>query len=65
MSFPVVSLQCVPAALRVLPAHDVAQFFQVGRSKVPVVSIAALDVLFNAVQIQCVQVQKFLLKYIK
>lgn len=34
-----------------VPAHDVAQFFQIGSSEVAVVSVAALDVLFDAVQI--------------
>lgn len=49
----------------VLPAHNVAQFFQVGWCEIPVVPVTALDVLFDAVQIQCIQVQKFLLKQTK
>lgn len=41
----------IPDAVSVLPAHDVAQFLQVGRSEVPIVPVTALDVLFNAMQI--------------
>lgn len=48
--------------LMLIPAHDVAQFLQVGRGEVPVVPVTALDILIYTVQIQGVQVQKFLLK---
>ena len=46
----------------ILPAHDVAQFLQVGRGKVPVVSVTPLDILLNAVQVHRVHVQKLLLQ---
>lgn len=39
-----------------IPAHDVAQFLQIGRSEVPVVPVTALDILINTMQIQSVQV---------
>lgn len=39
-----------------IPAHDVAQFLQIGRGEVPVVPVAALDILIYTVQIQGVQV---------
>lgn len=41
------------------PAHDVAQLLQVGGREVPVVAIASLHVLLNAVQVHRVQVQQF------
>ena len=46
-----------------LPAHDVAQLVQVGGAEVNVVAVAALHVLVNAVQVQCVQVQELLLQH--
>ena len=45
-----------------LPAHDVAQFVQVLGCEVPVRSVATSDVFVNAVQIDQVHVQCFLLQ---
>ena len=40
------------------PAHDVAQFLQVGGGEVVVVAVAALDVLVYSVQIEGNRVQQ-------
>lgn len=44
-------------APRLPPAHDVAQLLQVGGGEVPVVAVAPLHVLLNAVQVHRVHVQ--------
>lgn len=43
-----------PAGVSVSPAHDVAQLLQVGGGEVAVAPVTALDVLIDAVQVQCV-----------
>lgn len=45
-----------------LPAHDVAQLVQVLGCEVPVRSVTTSDVFVNAVQIDQVHVQCFLLQ---
>lgn len=35
----------------VLPAHNIAEFFQIISSKVPVIPVTPLDILINSVQI--------------
>lgn len=49
--------RCSPAPPQP-PAHDVAQLLQVGGCEVPVVAVAPLHVLLDAVQVHCVQVQQ-------
>lgn len=45
-----------------LPAHDVPQLVQVVRSEVPICSVTASDIFVNAMQIDQVHVQCFLLQ---
>lgn len=42
---------CFCVCVRVLPAHDVPQLLQISWGEIAIVSVTALDVLFNAVQI--------------
>lgn len=45
-----------------LPAHDVPQLFQVVRGEVPIRPVTASDVFVNAMQVDQVHVQCFLLE---
>lgn len=56
-SHPSVPAGPSPAPLQP-PAHDVAQLLQVGGCEVPVVAVAPLHVLLDAVQVHRVQVQQ-------
>lgn len=56
-SSDLIPYRCSPAPPQP-PAHDVAQLLQVGGREVPVVAVAPLHVLLDAVQVHCVQVQQ-------